>query len=379
MALKVALVHDWLVSQRGGEAVLEGLVSFFPDAPIYSLVVDRSKISTYLSGREIRTSFLQTLPGAGPSGFRRFLPIFPSAVANWDFSDFDLIISTSHCVAKAAGHGHGIPHISYIHSPMRYIWDQWPHYAPRSPVKRGLLEPLRRGLQLWDKATSRRSNLRLIANSNFVAERIRRVWSRDARVVYPPVDTKFFETTVGRAREHWCVLSALVPYKRIELAVVWANAFKHRLVIVGEGPERERLEGIAGPTVSFLGRVDRSEIQDVFSRAHGLIFPGVEDFGIVPLEAMAAGVPVVAFAEGGALETVTVDEAEQTGAFFSRPDAEAIEEAAQEVLTGWEHGRFKREAMLKWVNRFSRETFKCSLRDAIQTEMRSLELGHHVI
>ena len=369
MALKVALVHDWLVSQRGGEAVLEGLVSLFPDAPIFTLVVDRTRISDYLSARDIRPSFLQAMPGAGPSSFRRFLPIFPAAVAKWDFAEFDLVISTSHCVAKAAGHHSDTPHISYIHSPMRYIWDQWPHYAPSSPLKRGLLEPVRRGLQLWDQATSSRSRLRLIANSNFVAHRIKRVWNRDAKVVYPPVDTKFFEATVSGRRTHWCVLSALVPYKRIELAVEWANAFQRRLVIVGDGPERERLEGLAGSNVSFVGRADRSEIQEIFSHAHGLIFPGVEDFGIVPLEAMAAGVPVVAFSEGGALETVSVDGEIQTGAFFNHPDVEAIERSAQDVLIGWQEGRFRRDSMTAWVNKFSRASFDHSLRSALRREM----------
>ena len=192
MALKVALVHDWLVSQRGGEAVLETLVELFPSAPIYTLVVDRTRISKKLSGRDIRPSFLQTLPGAGPEGFRKFLPLFPSAVAGWDFDGFDLIVSTSHCVAKAAGARQNIPHISYVHTPMRYIWDQWEHYAPSSPLLRTAATPVRVALQRWDSASSQRSGLRLLANSNFVAQRIKRVWKRESHVVYPPVDTDFF-------------------------------------------------------------------------------------------------------------------------------------------------------------------------------------------
>ena len=379
MGPRIALVHDWLVSQRGGEAVLEGLARMVPDAPIYTLVSETSQISSYLRSREIRTSFLQNLPGAGPSGFRKFLPIFPKAVASWDFSEFDLILSTSHCVVKAAGEREGVPHISYIHSPMRYIWDQWSHYAPKSSLARGLLTPIRQGLQAWDRSSSQRSTLRLIANSQFVAERIRRVWNRESQVVYPPVDSAFFRQTVSGERTHWCVLSALVPYKRIDLAVEWANAYQQPLVIIGDGPEREHLMTLAGPTVSFRGRASRAEVQEVFAQAYGLLFPGVEDFGIVPLEAMAAGVPVVAFGQGGALETVVPKGPSRSGAFFYQAEPEAIEEAAQEVLTGWAEDGFNRASMLNWVEEFSEDCFDRALRAAIRSEAAALGLPNIVI
>ena len=374
MNLRVALVHDWLVSQRGGEAVLEALVKLFPDAPIYTLVLERSKLSPLLRDSHIETSFLQTLPGAGPKGFRKFLPIFPSAVARWDFSKFDLIVSTSHCVAKAAGARQGIPHISYVHTPMRYIWDQWPHYAPKSAVKRLLAEPIRRGLQKWDYASSQRESLRLIANSRFVAERIQRVWDRKARVVYPPVDVDYFRKVQGSARSYWCVLSALVPYKRVELAVEWANRFGRELVVIGDGPERERLTRLAGPNVSLRGRVSREEIALTLAGARGLIFPGTEDFGIVPLEAIAAGVPVIAYGEGGALETVSAEESALTGVFFYRSDVESIESAALEVSRGWETGKFSREPMVQWTEQFSAVAFERSIRKACREEIAQLGL-----
>ncbi len=379
MPPKVALVHDWLVSQRGGEAVLETLVNIFPDAPIFTLVSDRDKISERLGACEIRNSFLQTFPGAGPAGFRKFLPLFPRAVAGWDFSGFDLVVSTSHCVAKAAGAKEGLPHISYVHTPMRYIWDQWEHYAPSSFVMRGVAGTVRLGLQHWDMATSRRDSLKLIANSQFVAERISRVWKRDATVVHPPVDADYFFDLPRRHRSYWCIVSALVPYKRVELAVDWANQYGRELIVVGDGPEKNRLERLAGPTVRLLGRVRRHEIRDVLAGALGLIFPGIEDFGIVPLEAMAAGVPVVAFKAGGALETVRSDSPQPTGVFFDQPKASSLEEAVSKVSIGWEKGIFEREALKAWAATFSTERFESKLREALRVEFRSLGIVPEMI
>ena len=379
MVLKVALVHDWLVSQRGGEAVLETLVDLFPAAPIFTLVADRTKISDKLSACDIRTSFLQDLSGAGPTGFRKFLPLFPSAVAGWDFTGFDLIVSTSHCVAKAAGASQNIPHISYIHTPMRYIWDQWEHYAPSSAFLRAATTPVRIALQRWDSASSQRPGLRLLANSNFVAQRIRRVWNRDSQVVCPPVDAEYFFATPKQKRSYWCVVSALVPYKRVELAVEWANRFERPLIVVGEGPEQKRLEQMAGPTVQLRGRVSRDEIRDVFAGALGLVFPGIEDFGIVPLEAMAAGVPVVAFGEGGALETVSIEPPRETGVLFDKLRADSIEEAVLRVLKGWEDGKFAPDTLRSWAAEFSNQRFEERLRLAIRSELGSLGLDKELI
>ena len=208
-----------------------------------------------------------------------------------------------------------------------------------------LATPVRFALQRWDIASSQRSGLRLLANSNFVAQRIRRVWNRDSQVVCPPVDAEYFFATAEQKRSYWCVVSALVPYKRVELAVEWANRFERALIVVGEGPEQKRLEQMAGPTVQLKGRVSREEIRDVFAGALGLIFPGIEDFGIVPLEAMAAGVPVVAFGEGGALETVSIEPPRETGVLFDSLRVDSIEDGALRVLKGWEEGKFDRATL----------------------------------
>lgn len=373
MGARVALVHDWLVSQRGGEAVLESLIRLFPDAPIYTLVADRAVLSDVIAKQVIHTSILGRALGSQTRHFRKFLPIFPSAMENFDFREFDFIVSTSHCVAKSAGRRHSIPHLSYIHTPMRYVWDQWPHYAPKDPLRRTLASPLRLYLQRWDRASSQGSHLRFIANSSFVSERIRTVWNRKSDVIYPPVDAQFFNNAPMRQRDGWCVVSALVPYKRVELAVQWATSYRQRLVVVGEGPERAKLEAIGGPTVTFLGRVPRPVIRDILSTSLGLIFPGIEDFGIVPLEAMATGTPVVAFGEGGALETVVEGPEAHTGVFFKEDTPASVEEAVGRLVRGWEASLYQPKAMRRWVEKFSVARFDAEL--GTYCRRVALELG----
>ena len=364
MVARVALVHDWLVSQRGGEAVLESLIRLFPSAPIYTLVSERSALSEVIAKQEIRTSVLESMLGRHRRHFRKFLPMFPQAMERLDFRDFDFIVSTSHCVAKSAGRRHSIPHLSYVHTPMRYVWDQWRFYAPDNRILRNLAGPLRRYLQDWDRESSQGSHLRLVANSQFVARRIQQVWQRQADVIHPPVDARFFTDASPYDREGWCVVSALVPYKRVELAVRWASSYQRRLVVVGEGPERQRLEALAGPTVTFLGRVSREVIREVMSTSLALIFPGIEDFGIVPLEAMATGTPVIAFGEGGALETVVERVDLKTGTFFYEDTPRALEEAADRVEQAWGQDAYQRVEMQRWVEGFSTSRFDQELRDA---------------
>ena len=303
--MRVALVHDWLTGMRGGEKVLEELCLLFPDAPLYTLVHVPGSVSPVIERRPIRVSPISHLPGIARF-YRRFLPFFPALIERFDLRGFDLVVSTSSCVAKGARAPRGTPHLSYVHSPMRYVWDRWDDYF--GPGRAGLVtraamtlarEPLRR----WDRRTAARLD-RIVANSSFVAERIRRYWDRDAEVVHPPVDTERFRGT-GEARgEEWLVVSALAPYKRVDLAIDAARVAGVKLAIVGRGPEEARLRRQAGDGVRFLGWQPDEELCSLYSRARGLLFPGVEDFGIVPLEALACGCPVVAFAEGGAIETL---------------------------------------------------------------------------
>ena len=330
--MKVALVHDWLTGMRGGERVLEAVCGLYPDADIHTLFHWRGSVSPTIERHRIHTSFLQHLPMARTQ-YRRYLPLFPFAVERFDLDDCDLVISSSHCAAKAAVAPGRARHVCYCHSPMRYAWDQFDAYFGPARVgaaaSRWLYRPVLARLARWDKATAGRVH-RFIANSGHVAARIRRYYNRQATIVYPPVDTVLFEPASVPAESHFLIVSAFVPYKRLDIAIEACHRIGARLRIVGNGPDRERLERISGPDVTFLGQLTDEQVRDEYRRAQAVIMPGEEDFGIVPVEAQACGRPVVALARGGALETVTDGE---TGVLFAEPTAESLGHALRRVGT----------------------------------------------
>jgi glycosyltransferase involved in cell wall biosynthesis len=305
---KTALVHDWLTGMRGGEKVLEAVAGLFPDAPIFTLFHFPGTVSTALESRRIHTSFLQWAPGVRRH-YRRYLPLFPAAVEDFDLSGYDLVISTSHCVAKGVIPAPEAHHICYCHTPMRYAWDQEHAYFPR---RRGPLARLRgavlAALRTWDTAASARVDL-FVANSRFVARRIRRFYGRGAEVLAPPVDTSYFAQRdgtrpTGAPAEYALAVSALAPYKRLDLAIRGCRHAGLPLVLIGTGPEEARLRRLAGPETRFLGRVDGPELRRWVQGARCFVQPGVEDFGIAAVEALAAGVPVVALGRGGVTDIV---------------------------------------------------------------------------
>jgi glycosyltransferase involved in cell wall biosynthesis len=308
--MRIALVHDWLTGMRGGEAVLEALCRLFPGAPIFTLVHARGAVSPAIeAGREIRASFIGRLPFAR-TRWRAYLPLFPLAIESFDLSPFDLVVSTSHCVAKGAIPRPGARHVCYCHTPVRYAWDRFDDYfGPRSgtgPAKRALAALACHFLRTWDAASAPRVD-RFIANSHFVASRIRRYYGREAEVLYPPVDCARFSIDPRGPEDYYLVVAALAPYKRIDHAIAACAARKRRLLIAGTGPERRRLERLArraGGRVEFLGRVPDEDLPGLYARCRAFLLPGVEDFGIAPLEAMASGRPVIALGEGGVLESV---------------------------------------------------------------------------
>ncbi len=302
-ASRTALVHDWLTGMRGGEKVLEALARRFESSPIYTLFHFPGTVSPEIESHPIHTSFLQHAPGVRRH-YRRYLPLFPAAIEDFDLTGYDLILSSSHCVAKGVVPGPETYHICYCHTPMRYAWDQEHAYFP---TRAGLLARLRglilTALRAWDVASARRVD-RFLANSSFVAKRIRRYYGREAEVLHPPVDTDFF-TPGGESRgDYVLAVAALAPYKRADLAVAACERLGLELRIVGEEPEAERLAREPGPRVRLLGRVDGEKLRQLYRKALCLVQPGVEDFGISSVEALACGCPVVAQARGGVLDVV---------------------------------------------------------------------------
>jgi glycosyltransferase involved in cell wall biosynthesis len=304
---RVALVHDWLTGMRGGEKVLDAICELYPDAPLFTLVHVKGSVSSRIEARQIVTAFTNRLPGASRF-YRQYLPFFPAAVELFDLDGYDLVISTSHCAVKSVVTTGAAVHVSFCHSPMRYAWDQFEAYFGPAQVGRArhtLLQRAMAAMARWDRATAGRVD-RYVANSHYVAARIRRYYNRGSTVVYPPVDTAFYRPPDDRRqpRAGLLVVSALVPYKRLETAIDAARLAGEKLSIVGTGPELTHLERRAGPDVTFLGWRSNDEIRGLYQASAATLLPGIEDFGLVPVEAQACGCPVVALSEGGAAETV---------------------------------------------------------------------------
>ncbi len=361
-APRVALVHDWLTGMRGGERCLEVFCELFPDAPLYTLVHVPGSVSPVIERRRIVTSFVQRLPAAA-TRYRRYLPLFPAAVRGFDLAGHDLVISLSHCAAKAVRRPPGALHVSYCFSPMRYVWDLYDDYfgARAGGLARALMPPVAAALRAWDRRTGGVDAF--VAISQHIADRIRRVYGRGADVIHPPVETARFRP-VARVEDFYLVVSALVPYKRVDLAVAAANRLGRRLLVVGTGPEAARLRAAAGPTVELLGWKADAEVADLYARCRAVLFPGVEDYGIVPLEAAAAGRPTIALGRGGALETmVGLDRADgaPTAVFFDAQTEDALVAAIRRFEAAAH--RFDPAALRARATAFDTAVFRRRVRD----------------
>jgi glycosyltransferase involved in cell wall biosynthesis len=366
--MRVALVHDWLTGMRGGEKVLEALCARFPSAELFTLVHVPGMVSPAIERLPIHTSLVQRLP-AVRQFYRNYLPLFPVAIELFDLDRFDLVVSSSHCAAKSVVVPGRARHVCYCHTPMRYAWDQFPSYF--GPARLGAAGSraagaVMRRLARWDAATARRVDC-YVANSQYVAGRIRRYYGRDASVVYPPVDTAFF-TPDGRTPEpYFLIVSALVPYKRIDVAVDAARLAGIPLRIVGEGPDRARLSASADGGVEFLGTRTDEEIRELYRGATAVILPGEEDFGIVAVEAQACGRPVVSRAEGGALETVLPNE---TGVLVAQSGAAALARGLRDAADR----TFDSAAIRRHAERFGRERFASEIMTVIEDAMRAPDI-----
>jgi len=347
---------------RGGEKVLVSLARLFPDAPIHTLLHVKGSLWPELEARDIRTTFVQRLPDV-ERRYRQYLPLFPAAAAAIDLTGYDLVISSSHCVAKGVRAAPGAIHLCYCHTPMRYVWDRYDDYFGPGRVgapARWIIPVVAEGLRAWDVATAGRVR-RYAANSVHVAGRIRRYYGRESEVIPPPVDTDFFTPKNGNGAggDFDLVISALAPYKRLDLVLEAYRGTGRPLKVVGSGPEERRLKAQAPPEAQFLGKVDDATLRDLYRGCRAVLMPGVEDFGIVPLEAMACGKPAVAFAEGGGAETVVPGE---TGVLFHEPTAQALR-AAVDSLSAM---RFNTAALRARAEAHSRPVFEARFRAFVE-------------
>lgn len=324
--MKVAIVHYWLVGMRGGERVVEELLTLYPDAVIITNVYDPTSVSERIRAAEVRETFVGHLPLA-KTHYQKYLPLMPRALEQVDMAEFDLVISSESGPAKGIIPRPDAIHLCYCHSPMRYLWDQYQTYRSSAGwLTRQAMPHIAHRMRLWDVTSAARVD-RFIANSNFVAKRIEKYYRRVSNIVHPPVDVDSFAIS-KEVGEHYLLAGELVPYKRPDLVVDAFTRSGRKLVVIGDGAMRASLEAKAGPSVSFLGRVPFDELKREFSRCRALVFPGVEDFGIVPVEVMASGRPVVAFGRGGACDTIVTG---KTGAFFYEQTVEALLAALEEL------------------------------------------------
>lgn len=340
--MKIAIVHDWLTGMRGGEKCLEIFCRLYPQADLFTLLHIPGKLSPIIEGMRIKTSILQSFPLIEEK-YRYYLPLMPYAIEWFDLTGYDLVLSSSHCVAKGVKTSPKNLHICYCYTPMRYIWDQFDQYFKSEgagAITSAVMGLLRPGLRRWDVRTSQTVN-QFVAISKHVKKRIQKFYGRDAVVIYPPVDTKFYSPSRESPGDYFLMVSAFAPYKRLDLAVEAFSKLGYPLKIIGEGQEFKRLKNTAASNIEFLGWLPDEKVRSFYARCRAFVFPGEEDFGITPLEAQAMGRPVIALARGGALETVVPDSrswrpeydipeentVQPTGVFFHEQTTDALIDA----------------------------------------------------
>lgn len=368
---KVAIVHEWFVDYSGSERVVEQLLKCYPDADIFAVVDFLDKADRgFIMNKSVTTTFIQKLPQA-KKRYRNYLPLMPLAIEQLDLSEYDLVISSAHAVSKGVITGPDQLHISYVHSPMRYAWDLQHQYLRESGLNSGIkgwvAKWMLHKLRIWDLRTANGVDA-FIANSSFIARRIDKVYRRKAEVIYPPVDTEGFEFSADKG-DFFLTASRLVPYKRVDLIVeAFARMPDQKLVVIGSGPDMEKVRAKATPNITILGFQPTAVLKDHMQRAKAFVFAAEEDFGIAPVEAQACGTPVIAYAKGGALETVLSPEhgEKATGIFFGEQAVDSIVSAVKqfnELTTP-----IRPEACRQNALRFSPERFRKEIKAFVDAQ-----------
>lgn len=363
--LKVAIVHDFLLYPGGAEKVLADICKIFPDAPIYTLLYDKERMGKHFSGKDIRTSFLQKYTGFVRRHYRWLLPFFGAAVESFDLRDFDLVISSSGAWSKGIVTRLNTIHIAYIHSPMRYVWDENEHYLKKNThVKRGICaRTLLSYLRVWDHQAAQRPDV-LIANSTYTKKRINKYYRRDAQVVYPGVEIEA-SIEASKTKDYFLIISRLSEYKNVALAIGACNKLHLPLVVIGEGRQKEQLQKIAGETIHIKGWVSEEEKAQYLANARALLFPVEDDFGIVCVEALQTGIPIIALARGGAREIIDVG---RTGEVFDAPTVEMLADAIRRFLE--KEGTYDTNMIKRDGQKYSHKIFTQKLTDAIRETIK---------
>ncbi len=375
--MKVAVIQDWLVIYGGAERVLEHILDMYPQADLFSLIdFVPEEQRHFLRGRTPQTSFLQKLPGA-KNHYRKMLPLMPLAIEQLDLSEYDLIISSSYCVAKGVLTGPNQVHVCYCHSPMRYAWDHYHEYLREMHLEKGLKSWFARWqlhkIRNWD-VRSNNSVDHFVANSRFVAKRISKFYGRQSEIVNPPIDTRLFQLELEK-EDYYITAGRFVPFKRLDLV---AEAFRSmpdkKLIILGDGPEMSKIKSKAGPNTSFPGFLPPEQVRAYLSKAKAFIFPSEEDFGIVPVEAQACGTPVIAFGKGGALETVipphNSNHQPATGLFFNEQSPQSICDAVSRFETLLAENTFDAKLIAQHAQDFSIDSFKQKFQQEIDFALK---------
>jgi glycosyltransferase involved in cell wall biosynthesis len=377
--MKVAIVHDWLVNYGGAERVVEEMLKLYPEADIYTLVYDEKKMGKIFPKEKVHTSFVQKLP-MSTRLYTKLLTLMPKAFESFDFSGYDLVLCSSSSCAKGVITAPDVPHICYIHTPMRYAWDQFFEYRKRSGrLTKFFMNRWMPSIRLWDFVSSQRIDS-LISNSKYISRRIQKYWRLPSSVIYPPVDTERLSPNNKPTEDFYVVFSRFVPYKRIDLAIKACGKLGKKLVVIGGGSQEAELKALAKEAfsshpddVKFTGRISDAEVQDYLQRCKAMIFSAEEDFGIIPVEVQACGRPVIAFGKGGALETVKDG---VTGVFFDKQETESVCTAIKNFEELYSKGTFVSEKIVEHAKSFSAERFRNELKEHIDSVLSTFQ-GHN--